>query len=359
MRILSLYVAREFLKLFGFLVIGFVAIFTLFDFIEKVDNFMEAGVPGSTMLSYFVLQVPEVTTLMIPMAVLMGTVLSLGLMAKKNEIVAVKSSGISIFRYTLPIILLSVALALAVAMINETVLPVTKARTNFIWNVLVEKQPGKLFQKEKFWYKGQNAIYQVGFYEPETQSLSEVTFYRFGKDFTLAERLDARRARYLGGRWVFFDGLYQRRLPGGGYNAHVFDELSLSLAERPQDFTRLTKPSEEMSLGELARYVGKVQAKGFDPLKQRVDLQAKLSFPFVCLIMAMIGIPLALYKEKGQFLPAAVVLGLGLALLYWVGFSYSRSIFGYSGALPPVIAAWLPNVFFGLFGVWLFAHVRQ
>jgi len=359
LRILSLYVSREFLKLFGFLVIGFVAIFTLFDFIEKVDNFLEAGVPGATMLSYFVLQVPEITALMIPMAILMASVLSLGLMAKKNEIVAVKSSGISMFRFTLPIIMLSLVLALGVALINEVVLPITKTRTNFIWNVRVEKQPGKLVQKEGFWYKGQNAIYQVGFYQPDSQSLSEVTAYRFGPDFVLSERIDAKRARYLGGEWVFFEGIYQRRVPGGGYSAELFDQLNLALPEKPSDFSTMAKPSEEMGLGELARYVAKIQAKGFDPLRQRVDLHAKLSFPFVCLIMALIGIPLALFKEKGRFLPGAVIIGLGVALFYWVSFSYCKSIFGYDGVLPAILAAWLPNLIFGLVGIFLFTHVKQ
>ncbi|MCB2227516.1 MAG: LPS export ABC transporter permease LptG [Desulfarculaceae bacterium] len=359
MRILSLYASREFLKLFSFLVIGFVAIFTLFDFIEKVDNFLEAGVPTSTMMSYFILQVPEITALMIPMAILMASVLSLGLMAKKNEIVAVKSSGISMFRFTLPIVLLSLVLALTVALINEVVLPITKTRTNFIWNVRVEKQPGKLYQKERFWYKGTGSIYQVGFYQPDSQSLSDVSLYRFGPDFVLSERIDAKRARYLGGKWIFFDGLYQKRVPGGGYGTQIFKQLEMSLPEKPGDFNRLAKPSEEMSLGELARYVAKVEAKGFDPLRQRVDLQAKLSFPFVCLIMALIGIPLALFKEKGRFLPAAVIIGLGVALFYWVGFSYCKSIFGYDGVLPPVLAAWLPNLIFGLFGVLMFTHVKQ
>lgn len=359
MRILALYVAREFLKLFGFLVVGFVAIFTLFDFIEKVDNFMEAGVPGSAMFSYFLLQVPEITALMIPMAILMASILSLGLMAKKNEIVAVKSSGISIFRFSLPIILLAMVLALGVALINEVVLPITKTRTNYIWNVRVEKQPGKLYQTEHFWFKGQNSIYQVGVYLPDSQSLSKVTCYRFGPEFTLTERIDAERARYLGGKWVFFNGLYQRRLPGGGYSAQIFKQLDMTLPEKPSDFSQMSKPSEEMSLGELARYVAKLEHQGLDPIRQRVDMQAKLSFPFVCLIMALIGIPLAMFKEKGRFLPAAIIIGLGVALFYWVGFSYVKTIFGYSGILPPIITAWLPNLFFGLVGVFMFTHVKQ
>ena len=163
------------------------------------------------MLSYFLLQVPEITALMIPMAILMASILSLGLMAKKNEIVAVKSSGISMFRFSLPIVLLSMVLALGVALINEVVLPITKTRTNYIWNVRVEKQPGKLYQTEHFWFKGRNSIYQVGVYLPDSQSLSQVTCYRFGPEFTLSERIDAKRARYMGGKWLFFNGLYQRR----------------------------------------------------------------------------------------------------------------------------------------------------
>lgn len=359
MRILALYVAREFLKLFAFLVVAFVSIFTLFDFIEKVDNFNEAGVPTSTMMSYFLLQVPEITSLMVPMAVLMATIITLGLMSKKNEILAIKSSGLSLMRYTLPIVLSALALALSVALINETILPGTKSRTNYIWEVLVEKRPAGLYHKEKFWYKGQGSIYQVGFYDPGSQTLSDVVYHRFDKDFNLVERVDGRRARYLGGKWVFFEGLRQRLMPDGGYSGEAFDEKAIALPERPTDFSRLAKPSEEMSLAELGRYLEKIEQEGYDSRRQRVDLQAKLSFPFVCLIMALLGIPLALMKERGQFLAPAVVIGLGLALLYWVGFSYSKSVFGYSGVLPPVLAAWLPNAVFALGGLGLMTSIRQ
>ena len=359
MRILTLYISREFLRLLGFLVVGFVSLFTIFDFIEKVDNFQEAGVPASAMLSFFILQIPEVTSLMVPVAVLMSTVLTLGMMGKRNEIVAIKSSGVSVFRFTLPILLLSLCMTMFVALLNETVIPGTKAKTNYIWDVLVEKRPGQLIHKEKFWLKGQNSIYRVGFYDPESHSLADVAYYRFDKDFNLELRVDARRARFLGGRWIFFSGLHQERLAGGGYSAQVFDEREVDLPERPYDFTRLSKPSEEMSLGELIRYVQKIETEGYDSRRYRVDMQGKMSFPFVCLIMALVGIPLALMKEKGQSLALGVVLGLGVALLYWVSFSYVRSIFGYSGVLPPFVAAWLPNGLFGLLGLWLFASIRQ
>lgn len=359
MRILALYVAREFLKLLSFMVVGFVAIYTLFDFIEKVDNFTEAGLGASTMLSFFMLQVPEITSLLLPVAVLMATIITLGLMAARNEITAVKSSGVSIFRFTLPILLLSVALAFGLAVMNETVLPRTKARTNYIWDVMVEKKPNRLVSKKGFYLKGRNAIYRVGYYDPVTQSLSNVVYNHFDHDFNLDLRVDARRARYLGGKWVFFSGLYQKRLPGGGYDARRFKEITVPVGELPDDFTRLSKPSDEMSFAELAEYLRQVEGEGYDARRYRVDLQARISYPFVCLIMALLGIPLALMQEGGRSMAVGVILGLGFAMLYWVGFSYTRSIFGYSGVLPPVLAVWLPNLFFALIGGGLLTSIRQ
>lgn len=359
MRILGLYVAREFLKVFGFLLLSFVSLFTLFDFIEKVDNFYEAQVPSSTMLMYFVLQVPEIVSLLSPLAVLLGVIIALGLMSKRGETIAIKSAGVSIMRLTLPIILLSLTVTLATALINELIVPQTKARTNFVWNSLVEKRPSSVYSHEKFWFKGNSSIYRIGLFDPEGQVLSDVVYYRFDEDYNLAERIDARRAAFLDGKWVFFSGLHQNRLPHGGYSAVVFDDLVRALPERPGDFSRLSKPSEEMSLAELSAHVDKVDAEGYDTRRYRVDMNCKVSYPFICLIMALLGIPLALFRERGRALAPGIIIGLLVSLLYWVGFGYVRSIFGYGGILPPVAAAWLPNAVFALAGLGLINGVRQ
>jgi lipopolysaccharide export system permease protein len=359
MRILSLYMTREYLKMVTSLSVIFLGTYTLFDFIEKVDNFHEAGVSSSYMLSFFLLQLPELLTLLLPMAVLLGTILTLGLMANRNEITAIKASGVSLFRITLPIILIATIFTMVVALINETVLPKTKGQTNYIWDVLVEKRPGRLFHKEKFWLKGHSSIYHVGYYDRETQSLSDVVYYRFDQEFHLLLRVDARRARYLGGRWIFFSGLIQERLPDGGYSAVTFKEKAIDLPERPDDFTRLAKPSEEMNFAELNNYVTKVEEEGYDSRRYRVDLQAKISFPFVCLIMALIGIPLSLLRQKGESIALSVILGTMAALIYWISFSYIRSLFGYGGVLPPFFAAWLSNGIFILAALWMLTNIRQ
>jgi len=359
MRILGLYVASEFLKIFGFLLVAFVSLFTLFDFIEKVDNFYEALVPASTMLMYFLLQVPEIISLLSPLAVLLGTIIALGLMSKRGETIAIKSSGVSVMRLTLPIVLLALTITLSTALINEMILPSTKARTNHIWNVLVEKRPSSAYSHEKFWFKGNGSIYHIGLFDPQGQVLSNVVYYRFDDHFNLAERIDARRATYLGGKWLFFLGLHQQRLPQGGYSAVVFDELEKDLPERPEDFSRLSKPSEEMGLAELSDHVSKIDAEGYDTRRYQVDMHCKISYPFICVIMALIGIPLALFRERGRALAPGIVVGMLVALVYWISFGYARSIFGYGGVLPPMMAAWLPNAMFALAGVGMITSVRQ
>ena len=236
MRILALYMSREFLKLMGLFLVSFVGLYTLFDFIEKVDNFQEAGVASATMLSFFVLQIPELVVLLVPVAILMSTVITLGMMAKRNEIVAIKSGGVSIFRFTLPILLMAAVFSLGSALINETIIPQTKARTNFIWDVMVEKRPGQMLRREKFWYKGDNSIYKVGFYDTSSQTISDLTYYRFDKDFNLQLRIDAKRARFLGDQWVFVSGMAQELLPGGGYKGEMFEEKVMPLPRAPRRF---------------------------------------------------------------------------------------------------------------------------
>ncbi len=153
----------------------------------------------------------------------------------------------------------------------------------------------------------------MGFYEPESTSIAGVVYYSFDKDFNLLLRIDARRARFLEDRWVFVSGLYQELMPGGGYQAELFDEKDVDLPERPQDFSRLAKPSEEMSLVELAAWLDKLEKEGYDSRRYRWTSRARF-LPLVCLLMAC-GVPLP-SSRKGPCPGPRVVL-VGRALCYW------------------------------------------
>jgi lipopolysaccharide export system permease protein len=121
---------------------------------------------------------------------------------------------------------------------------------------------------------------------------------------------------------------------------------------------RSQAPAEEMTVAGLAETVVNLAAEGFNPVRQIVDLHFKFSSPLITLIMIVVGVPLGFWRERGGSVAVGLVLGLTLSFAYLVTQEISRTL-GYAGLIPPLMAAWLPNCFFLLLGLYLFSYVRQ
>jgi lipopolysaccharide export system permease protein len=152
-------------------------------------------------------------------------------------------------------------------------------------------------------------------------------------------------------------------LEGGGpkrYSYETSEEYRLGgVPEPPPGLGRKSElNSDELTVGELSANIRLLQAEGFSPLRQVVDLNFKFSRPFTTLIMVIVGLPIGFWREKGGSIAMGLVPGLLLSFAYLVTLELSRTI-GYAGYLPPFLAAWLPNCFFLLLGVYLFSYVRQ
>jgi lipopolysaccharide export system permease protein len=132
--------------------------------------------------------------------------------------------------------------------------------------------------------------------------------------------------------------------------------MDLRLSEGPEAFMRSLKRPEEMSYWQLKRFAEGVRREGYSPTRYLVDMNIKLAFPLVSLIMALIGIPLTLGLRAGGT-PLAVCAGIGVCFLYLLILGLARSL-GLSGILPPHLAAWLSNIVFFLFGTYLMMHLE-
>jgi lipopolysaccharide export system permease protein len=175
-----------------------------------------------------------------------------------------------------------------------------------------------------------------------------VTLNFFDGDFRLTRRIDARQAEYKQGQWVFKDVLRQvRQAKDGSVRVDHLDQLRLTLDFEPLDLKRVIKASDEMSLLELAAYIENATSEGYDTTTYRVDFHAKIAYPLICLILVVIGVTVAGRGRRGESLAVVVVIGIGLAFFFWVLRGFSLSL-GYAGMLPPVLAAWLPNVIYCL-----------
>jgi len=143
----------------------------------------------------------------------------------------------------------------------------------------------------------------------------------------------------------------------GGYDVRFYPERTEQLDFIPEDLSHVAKRSEEMGFNELRAYIRRIESEGYDATSQRVDLYSKLAFPFVCLLMSMIGTGIAIRGKLKEGIPVSIVYGLGVAFLYWVFYSFSVSL-GRGEMLPPLLAVWAPNFVFLCLGALLLMHAE-
>jgi lipopolysaccharide export system permease protein len=359
MNILLRYLAREFAKNF-FLGLGaFSAIYLVVEFFERINVFLYNKAPLSMMAAYFLNKIPFILFQVAPASVLLSSIVTLGLMSRHNEVLAMKAGGISLWRITFPILGVATMIYFALLGMNEFILPATNHNARIIEDWIIhKKKPVAAFKQSQIWIHSHHAIYNIRVYRPQPGILEGITFYRFDEYFRLTERVDARSARWEEGRWVFSEASVTH-FPRDGFPIRKkYREIILSLPETPSDFRIAEKNPDEMNYREIRDYVSKIERDGYDASKYRCAKHARISLPFISVILALLGIPIALRKERG----AGIALGVGFCILIsslcWIVFSFSLEL-GKAGTFPPFLSAWLGNFIFALVGVYLFLCIRH
>jgi lipopolysaccharide export system permease protein len=358
MRIFTRYINGEFFKLLVLCLLIFVAMYLLGHFFDVGDNFVEASVPRLLMFHYFLFKIPYIIVQMLPPAVLVAIIIMFSIMKKNNEIMALKGCGVNIWRLSQPVITTCFFLAIGLFFFSETVVPYASSRSNEIWRVEVKKQAsGRFYGKDHIWYRGSDTIYFIRHFDNKKRIMGGPSFYFFDPSFRLYKRIDGKQGVWKDGKWVIKDGLILEALDDGEYHLSKFKEMDLWVPEAPDTFVEEKRMPEEMNCWQLARFANRTNDEGYDATEYFVDLNIKIAFPLIVIIMALIGIPVALGNRRGGT-PAAIALGVVLCFLYILVLGVSRA-FGLGGVLPPVFSAWVANGVFLLLGTYLMMNVEQ
>jgi len=345
------YLTKELLKHFCFVLMAVVGIYLAVDFFEKVDDFLEAKVPLPTLLGFFALRIPFIVAQVTPVGVLLAVLIVFGLMVRNNEIVALKSGGVRISFLFKPVLVTGLAFSALVFFFSEVLVPMTMVKANRIWQGDVRKGSAVMSKRKDVWIKGHRSIAHIAYFNPSDETIFGVTLNYLDGRFRLVRRVDAQKGIFTGGRWRLLNVVEQDLLTAdGSYKVSCLEEISAKLDFVPEDLLTVVKKPEEMSYTELAAYIEKVEQEGYDATSYRVDLIGKISFPFVCVIMSLVGTGLAFWRKKKEGFAGSIVSGIGMAFVYWTLHSFCLSL-GYGAMLPPFIAAWLTNGLFVCFGV--------
>jgi lipopolysaccharide export system permease protein len=358
--LLNRYILTAFARIFGLALAAFAGIYLLVDFFERVDNFIEHKAQLSQYILYFTNKIPMIVVQVAPMAVLMGVFMCLGGLSRNSELTAMRASGISLWRITIPLLATALLLTGTLQVANEFVVPLSAQKVNYILNTQVKGKPQLSLKLDRLWFREGNAIVNVRQALPEKNVLQGVTIYKIGEDFRLQSRTDTPKATYVKGEWLFENTTVRQFPADAALVAAVehFGRKPVELAKTPDDFRIAERKTEELGVRDLHKMATKLAEEGYDATRYRVDMHARLATPFASVIMAFLGIPFALQKKRGASLATGITISVAIGISYHI-IQAMLLAFGYSAVIPPVVAAWAPNLLFGLFGIWLLLMVRE
>ncbi|HSD51269.1 MAG TPA: LPS export ABC transporter permease LptG, partial [Candidatus Methylomirabilis sp.] len=345
MRLLDRYIARESLKLLCLCLVVFLGAYVIVDLFEKFSKFLEARVQPALIVRYYLSSLPAFLLQVLPVAVLISSLLTLGGLARNNELLAMKMGHVSTLRIALPCIAVGLAASLTAWLTAESLVPWTSERALNIWRTQVSRLPAhRLTRESDIWYRAQgNRFVHISLIDPSSGLIRGMSIFELAPDFDLLRRVDARAAVWGKEAWTLREG-YRLELDQAPVQIEPFEELVVPLKERPEDFARVARAPEEMSYAQLREYVERLARSGVSVTRYRVDLHAKVAIALASLVMALIGVSFGLRIGKAGIM-AWVGACIPTGLLYWLILGYGFQ-FGRAGVLPPLVAAWLPNLLF-------------
>lgn len=358
MKILDRYMAKGFLAPFAWCMILFIVMAIIIDVFSFIDDIIKFKIPITSLAAFYFYYTPTLFLWITPMAALLSTVYLLSNLNKNSELTAMKSSGVSLWRILAPILLLGFLISTIVFMVNDKINPVCSKTANYIRREELESHKARNSKQKVL---KNIAVYGIGNriifarnYDTEKKALTDIIIHEHDTVENLTSKITAQSGIWTEEGWKFYKVIVYKIDNSGRILAEpkFFEEKILSLKERPSDLANMEWRADYMSYNELKKYISNFPNAGAGIMRGfLVDLHYKISFPFITLIIILIGAPYAIVNTRG-----GVLLGIGMSIA--IGLLYYASIaiflaFGRAGWLPPIVAAWLGNVVFAVWGIHL------
>lgn len=353
MRKLDRYILREFLRTYLIIFFSFAVVFIVIDVVDNMPRLIRAGATMNQGLLYYLLRLPYLIVLTSPVTVLLTGLFMMNSLAKHNESVAIRAAGVSIKRAMLPLFAVGLCISMGVALFGEYLLPYAESERNELYNVQIKgEQPEDQMIKTRIHYRGkENDFYYFGFFDGYKNSLRIIDLIKV--DFAtnqITERITASSAQWDGAGWVLSECEIRRFQNSQQVYSVYYPTTSMPILDvEPQDFIRITKKTLALTFFELKDYIGRLHKLGEDASREIVDLHMKVSFPLTNLIVIFFFIPIATSNVRSKGRGWVFMLGLVVCFAYLIIVRVSQSL-GYNDIIPPIWAAWAPNLLFTMLG---------
>ena len=359
--ILDDYVLRTFIGSFLLVEASFVLLSLIFSLFELLGDIVRNHAPMAMVGDYLLNLAPSMIYSITPLSVLIAVLVTIGVFNRSSELTAMKATGTSLYRIIVPILLIAFGLSCVMFGFDQFYLPQANRAQESLRSEIKGKPPRTFLRPDREWLFGESTpgqpehLFYYEFFDSANDRFANLTVLEFAPhSFTLARRIFAADVEWSPQQhqWVFYRG-WQRTFKGGAitsystFTSQIFPEI----VEPPGYFKKEDLQSSEMTLTQLARYIHDLSESGFDTVPLRVQLNKKIAYPLVTLVMAILAIPFALSAGRRGSL-AGVAIAIAIAIAYWVTAGLFEAM-GNVSTLPAALAAWSPDLLFGLVGGYL------
>ena len=341
--ILDRYISRIYLRVAAVSFLGLLGLFYISTFIDRSDKIFKGQATTGDVMQLLLFFTPQFVYFIIPIAALLSVLVTFGLLSRSSELTVMKACGVSLYRAAASVILLALLLSAALFSIEQRILASANRRAEILDSRIRNRPPRTFSPMNRRWVLGRDgAIYHYGYFDPDRQQLTGLTIYETDQDaWKLRAQTFVRRASFADGVW--------RGDSGWRHDFTHHPPASTPLARGPlphleaPDYFATEQPlTELMTVPELREFIKDLSASGLNAVPAAVELQRKLAFPFVTVIMTLLAVPFGVTTGRRGTL-YGIGLGIILALSYWIVSSAFIAI-GRSGVLPPFLAGWAPNI---------------
>lgn len=364
--ILDEYVMGSFLRNFLLVLFTLILLFIIFTFFELIGDILRYRTPLSVVGDYLINLIPFIINSVLPLCSLVAVLITFGALNRNSELTAMKSAGVSLYRIVAPMLVVATLLSALLFVFDETYLPGANRRQEALLSQIKGKPAQTFLRPDRKWMSGDTTdakggqmqptrIFYYQFFDPDRNIFDNLTVFEFQPGtFNLTRRIFARSVRWDDklNQWVFEDG-WQRTFAGESITSYQPFTLATfpEIHEQPSYFKKEELQSQEMSFTELSRYIRDLEQSGFDTMRLRVQLNRKLAYPLMTLVLAILAIPFSLFAGKRGGI-AGIGTAIGVAICYWVIAGIFENL-GDVNSLPAILAAWSPDMLFAMAGAYL------
>jgi lipopolysaccharide export system permease protein len=346
-KILDKYLIKQFLQTVLFGLLAFILIFVIIDMMENLDDFIDQNVPYNLIFQYYIVFIPEIIRLMLPVSVLLSCLFTVGKMTNLSELTAMKASGLSMYRFMIPFLITAFFISLFSIYFGGYVVPMANKHKVYIEQTYMKK--GLVSAGFNIFFQDTDTrIVTISRFDVANGQANNVSIQNFDQnDITkMDSRIDAVRMKYDSSdhSWILFNGI-KRIFNNEVDSTQTFARDTLeSLHFSPSDVIKKQRKPEEMSLSELKDYANEQLRTGNDPTRILIEYHSRIAFAFASLVVVLFGLPISAGKRRGGL---AIQFGLSILMTFvYLVFMKISQAFGKNGVLQPFLTAWFANFIF-------------